>query len=82
MNKKATFVLSASFKDFDDYGESVQYYVDEDADFNAVEKKNGTRVEITNAAKKENVTTYTFNGGKIKLSNKKLGNVDAAQGSE
>ena len=82
MNKKATFVLSATFKDFDDYGESVQYYLDEEADFNAVEKKNGTRVEVTNAATKENVTTYTFNGWKIKLSNKKLGNVDAAQGSE
>jgi len=91
MNKKTTFVLSASFKDFDDYWESIQYYIDEDADFTAVEKKNGTRVNLDiDAASKEKddddnykyITTYTFNGGKIKLSNTKLGNVDAAQGSE
>jgi len=84
MNKKATFVLEASFKDFDDYGETVEYYIaDTSADFNAVESKNNSRVKIqTNAATKNDVTVYKFNGGKIKLSNKKLGNVDAAQGSE
>jgi hypothetical protein len=40
MNKKATFVLEASFKDFKDYGSTVEYYVAETSDFNAVEKKN------------------------------------------
>ena len=84
INKKVTFILSASFKDFDDYGEVVEYYVAEEGDFNAVEKKNGTRVQLdlTKANKTANHTVYTFNGGKIKLTNKKLGNVDAAQASE
>lgn len=84
INKKVTFVLEASFKDFDDYGQAVEYYVAEEGDFNAVEKKNGTRVQldITKANRTADHTVYTFNGGKIKLSNKKLGNVDAAQASE
>ena len=83
INKKVTFVLSASFKDFDDYGESVSYYIAEDADFNAVEKKNETRVNLNlTKAVKGNEKAYQFNGGKIKLTNTKLGNVDAAQASE
>ena len=84
INKKVTFVLEASFKDFDDYGESVEYYIAEEGDFNAVEKKNGTRVnlDITKSNKSAKHTTYTFNGWKIKLSNTKLWNVDAAQASE
>jgi hypothetical protein len=84
MNKNKTFVLEASFKDFDDYGESVEYYINDAAsDFNAVESKNNSRVQVINAAgKTSSHTVYTFNGGKIKLSNKKLGNIDAAQGSE
>jgi len=84
INKKATFVLEASFKDFDDYGESVALYVAENADFNAVEKKNGTRVDLdlSQANKSAKLTVYTFNGGKIKITNKKLGSVDAAQASE
>ena len=85
INKRATFILSASFKDFNDYGEAITYYIAEDSDFNATESKNGTRVNLNwDNAKKTSKTlaTYTFNGGKIKLSNKKLGNVDAAQASE
>jgi len=83
INKKATFILEASFKDFDDYGESVKYYIADTADFNAIEKKNGTRVTLNlDKAGKGSVTTYQFNGGKIKLTNKKLGSVDAAQASE
>jgi hypothetical protein len=83
MNKNKTFVLEASFKDFDDYGESVAYYInDASSDFNAVESKNNSRVKVINTATKTNATVYKFNGGKIKITNKKLGNVDAAQGSE
>ena len=84
MNKKVTFILYATFKDFDDYGETIEYYISEDSNFNAVESKNGTRVNLNiNAAKtRADATVYTFNGGKIKLANKKLGNVDAAQASE
>ena len=80
MNKSALFVLSASFKDFDAYGDAIRYELSNNSDFNAVEKKNGTRVELTNAAKPW--VKHAFAGWKIKLSNKKLGNVDAAQASE
>ena len=83
INKNATFVISASFKDFDDYGEIVKYYVAESADVNVVEKKNGTRVTLDlSAAGKADAKEHKFSGGKIKIVNKKLGNVDAAQGSE
>ena len=83
INKNATFVISASFKEFDDYGEIVKYYIAETADVNAVEKKNGTRVNLDlTAAGKADAKEHKFAGGKIKIVNKKLGNVDAAQGSE
>ena len=83
INKNATFVISASFKEFDDYGEVVAYYIAETADVNAVEKKNGTRVQLDlTAAGKADAKAHKFAGGKIKIVNKKLGNVDAAQGSE
>ena len=83
INKNATFVISASFKEFDDYGEIVKYYIAETADVNAVEKKNGTRVQLDlTAAGKADAKEHKFAGGKIKIVNKKLGNVDAAQGSE
>ena len=85
MNKTALFVLSASFKDFDAYGDSVRYYVAESADINAVEKKNTTRVTLSNTSNAftaANWKLHTFAGGKIKLANKKLGKVDAAQASE
>jgi len=83
INKNATFVISASFKEFDDYGETIAYYIEETADVNAVEKKNGTRVQLDlSAAGKNDAKAHKFAGGKIKIVNKKLGNVDAAQGSE
>jgi hypothetical protein len=83
LNKNATFVISASFKEFDDYGETIAYFVEETSDVNAVEKKNGTRVKLNiNAAGKTDAKAHKFAGGKIKIVNKKLGNVDAAQGSE
>ena len=80
MNKSTIIVLSASLKDFDDYGDTVKYGIADSADFNAVEVKNGTRVSLTN-----NATTWklhAFAGGKIKISSTRLGNVDAAQASE
>jgi hypothetical protein len=39
MNKSALFVISASLKDFDDYGDAVAYYLEDNSDINAVEKK-------------------------------------------
>ena len=83
INKNATFVISASFKEFDDYGETIAYYIAETADVNAVEVKNGSRVQLNLAAAwKDKAKAHKFAGGKIKIVNKKLGNVDAAQGSE
>jgi hypothetical protein len=50
---------------------------------NAVEVKNGSRVLLNlDAAWKDSAKAHKFAGGKIKIVNKKLGNVDAAQGSE
>ena len=83
INKSATFILSATFKDFDDYGETIAYYVAEKADVNAVEKKNGTRVSLDlTAAGQAKAVPHKFAGGKIKISNTKLGSVNAAQASE
>ena len=47
INKSATFAVSASFKDFDDYGRAVAYYIEDTGKVNIVEKKNGTRATIT-----------------------------------
>ena len=82
MNKSALFVISASFKDFDDYGKTVAYYLEKDSDINAVEKKTWARLTVEGAYKKANAVSHAFNGGKIKLSNDKIGKIDASQGSE
>ena len=82
MNKSALFVISASLKDFDDYGDAVAYYLEDNSDINAVEKKTWARLEVIGSYKKANAVSHAFNGGKIKLSNTKLGNIDASQGAE
>ncbi len=82
MNKSALFVISASFKDFDDYGKTVAYYLEKDSDINAVEKKTWARLTVDWNYKKANAVHHAFNGGKIKLSNDKIGKIDASQGSE
>jgi hypothetical protein len=82
MNKSKLFVISASFEDFDDYGEGVAYYLARESDINAVEKKTGARLTVTGNYQVDDAIYHGFNGGKIKLSNTKLGNIDAAQGSE
>jgi hypothetical protein len=46
MNKSALFVFSASFKDFDAYGDAVKYEIAKTSDVNAIEKKNETRVTL------------------------------------
>ena len=83
MNKRALFVISASFKDFDDYGEGVAYYLKSTSDINATEKKTGARLTVNGTAlTKDNAILHVFNGGKIKLSNNKLGKLDASQWAE
>ena len=84
MNKSALFVISASLKDFDDYGDAVAYYLEEESDINAVEKKTGARLTVIGTAVgvAGNAVSHTFNWGKVKLANTKLGNIDASQGAE
>jgi hypothetical protein len=82
MNKSKIFVISASLEDFDDYGKAVAYYLATESDFNAVEKKTGARLEVKGQWGKAYAVRHAFNGGKIKLSNNKLGKIDASQGSE
>ncbi|MBO7095176.1 hypothetical protein J6V86_03235 [bacterium] len=83
MNKSALFVISASFADFDDYGEVVAYYLGAESDINATEKKTGARLTVDGTALvKANAIPHAFNGGKIRLSNNKLGNLDGVQGAE
>lgn len=82
MNKSVTFVVNGSFKDFEDYGEDVAYYFEDSTKINAVDKKTSSRVTIMGDYGKTAAKTHTFNGGKIKLSNTKLGKVDAGQASE
>jgi hypothetical protein len=92
MNKNATVVVSAKFtEDFDEYGDPaknvIRYYVKESDGVNATELKTSARVVtygcVGSAASCTAVATdypkYTFNGSKVKLTNNKLGNVDAAQ---
>jgi hypothetical protein len=81
MNKRATYVVSASFKELDEYNKTIQYYLDGTTDFNAIEKKTSARVTVTGSALTPSVT-YTIKGGKIKLSNTKLSKVEASQSAE
>ena len=82
MNKSKLFVISATLEDFDDYGKAVAYYLASTSDFNAVEKKTGARLDVQGQWGKAYAVRHAFNGGKIKLSNNKLGKIDASQGSE
>jgi len=75
------FVVKASFADdFDDYGNSIKYAIDVESDFSAVDAKTESRVKPEVAG--ISWPTYKFLGGKVKLSNVKVGAQDAAYGSE
>ena len=78
MRGRVTYVVRATLKDFDDYSKMLQLKINEASDFNAIEKKTQTRVSVATAG---TWTEYTFNGGKVRLNNAKIGTVDAAQGS-
>ena len=76
--KKAEVIVKVSLtEDFDDFGTDITYKL---KDFVAVDGKVEARVGVTGAY--PTMTAYTFKGGKIKLANTKLWNVDAAQNSE
>ena len=89
----ATIVVNMSFtEEFDNFGESSNFYISDLSNFNAIDKKTETRVSqdetkdqgvelYTIAALKAKMTTYYFNGGKVKISGSKLGTVNAAAGA-
>ena len=78
--KNVEFTVEMSFNsDFEDYGKTIQYAIAETTDFNAVDAKTESRVKPDLSG----ITwpVYNFLGGKVKLSNVKVGNVDAAYGA-
>jgi len=75
----ATFTVKISLKDYDKYGQTVKFVVDKTSDVKITEKKTWARVSVTLPSSWKG--THKFVGSKIKLSSKKLGSVDAAQGS-
>ena len=89
----ATFTVSISLKDFDEYGAGIEFIVKNSSDVKITEKKTWARVSVTLPhTGKTTATTdaalapywkdsHVFEGSKIKFSGKKLGNVDAAQSS-
>ena len=85
----ATIAVNMSFsEDFENFGALkwiVQYRIKNISNFNAVDKKTGTRIgeDATNdlASIAAKWTTYQFNGGKVKITGSKLGTVNAAAGS-
>jgi hypothetical protein len=82
----AEIVVKASFsEEFDEYNKSIQLYLDENADFSAIDSKTESRVtvdpDVVGTANAKNWPIYKIAGGKIKLTNTKLGNIDASQNS-
>jgi hypothetical protein len=69
-----------SLNGFDEYGDGVRFDVASSSDVKMVEKKTGARVEVNGTPLTG--TVHAFVGSKIKLNSKKLGSVDAAQGSD
>jgi hypothetical protein len=83
-SKSEVIVKISLTDDFDTFNKKVQLSL---KDFVAVDGKVSSRVSTTNTLNASPVyygefPTYTFKGGKIKLTNVKLGNIDAAQNSE
>ena len=88
--KTVTFVVSSTFDELDEYGRYIKYEIADEANFNAVEKKTWARIvvvaDVSENDQGEEVVTkidtlewpaYLFNWGKIRLTNTKLGNIDA-----
>lgn len=80
--KNVTFIVNISFSDdFDDYGRWITYAIEKQSNFNAIEKKTWARLTVNLPAIGDWVG-HQFNGSKIRLTNVKTSNVDAAAGSE
>jgi hypothetical protein len=68
-------IVSAKFNsDFEDYGNTILLKVASSSDLSATDKNNA-RITVDAAT---NFVEYTINGGEIKITNTKLGNVEAA----
>jgi len=69
-------IVSAKFNnDFEDYGSTVILRIASASDLSATDKNNA-RITVDTASAKW--VEYTINGGEIKITNTKLGNVEAA----
>jgi hypothetical protein len=75
--KAEVIVNIALVEDFDEFGDQVQLIM---TDYVAVDGKVESRVSSQTTYIP--LALYSFNGGKVKIENTKLGNVDVAQDSE
>jgi hypothetical protein len=74
------FAVTASLSDdFNNYENVIKLNIAESSDFSALDSKTNSRVTIDSLPTAW--PTYTFLGGKSKITNTKLGNVDGAQAS-
>ena len=77
----AEFTVEMSFvEDFDAYDSSIVYGIAQASHFNAIDAKTKSRVSMPSdeAMAGKSWPTYTIRGGKVKLTNTKLGNIDWA----
>jgi archaellum component FlaG (FlaF/FlaG flagellin family) len=72
--KVEVIVTTKLNSDFEDYGKTVQLVLKNESDLSANDKNNA-RVTVD---KNTNFVKYIINGGKVKISSTKLGNIEAA----
>lgn len=80
--KNVNFVVNASLKNFDKFGEKINLIPVDASSINAVEAKTRSRVTTTEDSFAGKGKTYTFQGSEVRLTNTRLtSTVDAAAGS-
>ena len=79
INKSVIFVVEVSLKDLDKFNTEILFNFAKSSDVNAKESKNDVRATVTlNGGAPLALHTYSFQGGKIEVSNTKISdNVDA-----
>ena len=86
IKKNSLFTVYVTLNDeFEDYNDTVKFYLENTSDLKALETKNGTTVKFStrSAYEEDDAFTYTFVGGKVTLTNTKLASsIDAAAGSD
>ena len=69
-------IVNASFNDdFEDYGNTIMLKIEKASDLSATDKNNA-RITVNTASAKW--VEYVINGGKVRITTTKLGNVDAS----